>query len=363
MNLEEQIDSIYDQLYQLDGQYTLKNKDIIFDLVQKAIQTKDKELEFEARLEYLSQLVFLNFYDEAIAYFPWFLNYKKNNPLGYYHYHHLVWSFKWIIIRVASYGKIPLAQINSLFQQFENEVKEYGAGDKVIEYFSSIVQLGIGNLEAAEEKYKKYRKLRKTSDLDDCYACQINNMLDLHMAKRDYKKVISEAKDLVSEKYSCKSVPKTTYPKVTFAHLMLGNTLKAEEFYQLSVKKLNLDEPQITNVYYLLFFLAKKNELLKVKKLLDKQLDYVLKSNSDLDKFKFYLGCYLVFKNAVLHKNKKIKLKQHDGLNCAYDEKGYDCLELEAWFKEKTISHSDFLDKRNNNTYYTDYYTFLDSHF
>uniref|UniRef100_UPI004049BF23 hypothetical protein n=1 Tax=Flavobacterium sp. TaxID=239 RepID=UPI004049BF23 len=170
MTLEEQIQNIYTELRDASDTYTMQNKDIVFNCVQKAIQTKDKELELEARFEYLAQLVFLNFYDEAIAYFPWFLNYKKNNELSYYSYYQLVWSFKWIINRVASYGKIPLAQIHGLFQQFEDEVKEFGGSTKVIEYFSVICNLAMGNVEVAEEKDKNYKSLRKTSSIDDCYA-------------------------------------------------------------------------------------------------------------------------------------------------------------------------------------------------
>lgn len=363
MILEEQIQGVYDELYSVSGKYTLKNKEIVFNCVQKAIQLKDKELELEARFDYLSQLVFLNFYDEAIAYFPWFLNYKKNNQLGYYDYHQLVWSFKWIIIRVASYGKIPLDQIHSLFQQFENEVKEYGAGTKVIDYFSSIVHLALGDLETADEKYKNYKRLRKTSDLDDCYACQINNMIDLHIGKKDFKKAIIEAKDIVSQKHSCKSVPKTTYPKLTYSHLMLGNTLKAEEFYQLSFKNLNFLEPQITNVYYLLYYLAKNKQFLKAKKIIDQQLEYAIQTNSDLDKFRFYTGCYLLFKNVVLAGVKKIKIKKNEAINCPYDDKGYDTEALSEWFKSNLDIHRKVLDTRNQNDFYKEHLHYLETKF
>jgi len=339
----------------------MQNKDIVFNCVQKAIQTKDKELELEARFEYLAQLVFLRFYDEAIAYFPWFLNYKKNNELSYYNYYQLVWSFKWIISRITSYGKIPLPQIHGLFQQFEDEVKEFGGSTKTIDYFSVIYNLALGNVEVAEEKYKNYKKLRKTSSIDDCYACQINNMIDFHIGTKNYKKAILEAKDIVSKKIGCESVPKTTYPKLSFCYLMLDKNLKAEEFYQLSIKSLKFSEPQITNAYYLLFFLAKNNQFLKAKKILDKQLQYAVQSNSDLDKFKFFTGCYLVFKKAALANVKNIKLQKIDGIDCLFDKNGYNIIELKDWFKNKADFHLHVLDNRNKNSYYQTFFSEIDN--
>lgn len=363
MTIEEQVESIYDEFYELVDKYTLENKEIIFKLIQKAIPTKDKELELTLRFEYLSQLVFLGFYDEAIAYYPWFLNYKKNNELGYYENYQLVWSFKWIILRIANYSKIQLDQIFNLFEQFEKEVKEFcnGSGDKLIEYFGLQLHLNLGNLKVAEEKYKKYKKLRKTSELDDCLACQINNNLDFHIAKKDYKKAITEAKDIVSKKHSCKSVPKTTYPKLTFCHLMLGNELKAEEFYQLSMKNLNFKEPQLTNISDLLFFVARKNLYLRSAKIIDAQLDFAFKSNSDVDRFNFFLSCYLVFKNAEINKVKIFKLKKNEQVDWQYNEKGkgYETSELKSWFEEKAKKHMILLDNRNKNTFYEEYFNYM----
>lgn len=365
MNIVEQIESIYDEFYELEDKYSLENKENILKLIQKAIPTKDKELELTLRFEYLSQLVFLGFYDEAIAYYPWFLNYKKNNELSYYENYQLVWSFKWIVLRIGNYSKIPLDQIFNLFEQFEKEIREFcgGSGDKLIEYFSVILHLNLGNLDIAEEKFKNYKRLRKTSELDDCIACQINNNIDLHIAKKDYKKAIAEAKDIVSKKHSCASVPKTTYPKLAFTHLMLGNDLKAEEFYHLSIKNLNFKEPQITNVPDLLYFLAKKNLYLKATKVMDAQLDFVLKSNSDVDKFKFFLGCYLILKNVMISNIKVFKLKNNELINLSYNEKskGYEASELSVWFEENAKKHMALLDTRNKNKFYEETFNYMNA--
>lgn len=361
MTVEDQVYEVYDILEKLDSKYTLKNKDIAFECIQKAIKLKDKELEFDARQEYLSQLVFMNFHDQAIALYPWFLNYKKNNELDYYRYYTLVWSFKWIVGRIGSYGKISRQQIDTLFEQFEKEVLEYGAGKKVISYFKLTLHTYMGNLEEAEVYLKAYKRSRAVSSIDDCYACQINNVIDFSLQKRDYKKVIRDTKDLVYKKYSCDSVPKTTYPKICMAYLMLGNALKAEEFYQLAVKELRLTQPQIPNVGYLFFYLAKNKMYVQAKKLLDKQLKYSFETNADLYKLRFCIGCYLLFKNAASDGIEFFKLNVVEAFNLELTKKGFRVTELRDWYQSQVEDYIKLLDTRNENSFYQEYFDYLEN--
>lgn len=361
MTVDEQIFEIYEILDKIDSKFTLKNKDIAFECVQKAINLKDKELEFDARQEYLSQLVFLNFADKALALFPWFLNYKKENEIDSYRYYSLVWSFKWIVSRIGSYGKISLQQIDTLFEQFEKEVLEYGAGPKLISYFKLILHTNMGNIAEAEKHLKDYKKSKLYSDLDDCYACQINNMSDFAMQKRDYKKVIKDTEDLVSKKYTCESVPKTTYPKVAIAYLMLGNSLKAEEFFQLSVKELKMNVPQIPSMGYLLMYLAKNKLYVQAKKLLDKQLKYSFESNADLYKFRFSVGNYLLFKNAEQDGIEYFKLNTTEFSDLEVTPKGFKVSQLKNWYATQVNQYINLLDTRNKNNFYQDYFTFYEN--
>lgn len=361
MTIEDQVYEVYDVLEKLDSKYTLKNKDIAFECIQKAISLKNKELEFDARHEYLSQLVFMNFHDQAIALYPWFLNYKKNNEIDYYRYHSLVWSFKWVVGRIGSYGKISRQQIDTLFDQFEQEVLEFGAGKKIISYFKLTLHTYMGNLEEAEVHLKAYKRSRAVSSIDDCYACQINNVVDFSLQKRDYKKVIRDSKDLVYKKYTCDSVPKTTYPKICMAYMMLGNSLKAEEFYQLSVKELRLTQPQIPNVGYLLYYLAKNKMYVQAKKLLDKQLKYSFETNADLYKLRFCIGCYFLFKNAAADAIEFFKLNVDESFALEATKKGYRVAELRDWYKTQVEEYIKLLDTRNGNSFYQEYFDYLEN--
>lgn len=360
MTVEEQVYNVYETLEKLSSSYTIKNKDLAFECIQTAINLKDNELEFSARQHYLAQLVFLNMHDKAIALFPWFLNYKKNNELYWYDYHTFVWSFKWIVARIGSYGKIPLEQVESVFSQFEKEVEEYGAGKKVIYYFRTTLYRHLGNLEKAEEFLKLYKRSRATSDIDDCYACQINNIADFWLAAHDYKKVIAGTKNVVNKKFSCDSVPKTTYPKVCMAYMMLGKSAKAEEFYQLSVKELRLHQPQIPHMSFLLFYVAKNRLYVQAKKLLDKQLGFSFETNADVYKLEFCMGCYLVFKKAAEDGIVYFKLKYDMPAELEVTAKGYEVAQLKDWYLSQINAYISLLDNRNGNSYYSDYFKYLE---
>ncbi|MBK7884284.1 MAG: hypothetical protein IPJ81_11170 [Chitinophagaceae bacterium] len=358
-------EEIHEVLANIDNEYNITNKDLAFKCVQKAMLLGNKKLEFDARYEYFSQLTFCNFIDEALVQYPWLLNYKKNNELKPGSIHRIIWSFKWIIDKIPDYSSIPLSKIKDTIAQFEEEYTAAGNTGKIIEHYRMIMHLIMGEIEKAYEHYNKYKKSNQTGEYDDCYACQLNSILDLYLAKKDYQKVIENAGDLVTKKYSCAEVPDITYPKLVFSYLMLGELDKAEEYYQLTLKKLKLSNPQDI-IYYTLFYLGKTKAFVQGKKIIDKQLHFILASKSDMLKYKFFSSCYIFFKYAAREgiKTFKIKLVEHNNnfiQPIEIDE--YNVTALQEWFYNQSFLHASLLDKRNENNYYQDYLKYLEEAF
>ena len=360
-NTREEIQEV---LWDIDGDYNITNKDLAFKCVQKAMLLGNKKLEFDARYKYFSQLIFCNLFDEALAQYPWLLNYKKNNEISPGGIHKVIWSFKWIIDKIPVYSSIPLSKIKDTIAQFEEEYKSVGNTGKIIEHYRMIMHLIMGEIEKAEEHYNKYKKSNQTGEYDDCYACQLHSTLDLHLAKKDYKKVIESGGDLVTKKYSCSEVPDITYPKLVFSYLMLGELNKAEEYYQLSLKKLKLSIPQDV-IYYTLFYLGKTKAFVQGKKIIDKQLHFILAAKSDMLKYHFFSSCHIFFKYAEQDgiKNFKIKLADQTNFIAPVKKDEYSVTSLKQWFYDQSHLHATLLDKRNENNYYQDELKYMDEFF
>jgi hypothetical protein len=357
-------EDIWEALDYINQEYNINNKDIAFKCVQKAMLLGYKKLEFDARNKYVSQLVFCNFIDEAMVQYAWLLNYKKNNELQPGSIHSVLWKFKWIIDRLPEYHSIPISKINDAIAQFEKEYHAAGDTEKIIEYKKTFINLIMGKINEAEEHYKKYKKSNNTGEYDDCYACQLSSLVSFYLVKKDYRKAIETAKDLVNKKYSCAEVPNVTYPKLAFAHLMLGELNKSEEYYQLSLKKLKLSNPQ-DGIFRILFYLGKTKAFVQGKKIIDKQLHFFLELKSDVLKFDFYSGCYIFFKYAGQEKIKTFKIKLNGQTNfiAPIKKDEYDVVAIKQWFYDQANMHASLLDKRNENNYYQDYLKYLDEVF
>jgi tetratricopeptide (TPR) repeat protein len=358
-------EEIQEVLSIIDQNYNITNKDIAFKCVQKTMLLNNKKLEFDARNKYFSQLTFCNFIDEALVQYAWLLNYKKNNELKPGSIHSVLWKFKWIIDKIPDFHLITLSKINDAFKQFEEEYIAAGNTEKVLEHYRALIHLRMGNIEKAESHYNKYKKINQTGEYDDCYACQLNSLLNLTIAKKEYQKVTEIAKDLVTKKYFCAEVPNITYPKLVFAHLMLGELDKAEEYYQLSLKKLKLSNPQDI-IYHILFYLGKTKAFVQGKKIIDKQLHFILAAKSDMIKYEFFSSCYIFFKYADEEdiKTFKIKLDEHSNSFIQPIKKDeYNVITVKEWFYKQSLLHASLLDKRNENNYYQDYLKYLDEAF
>ena len=107
--------------------------------------------------------------------FPWFLN-KCDSKDNYYKYLQVLWTFKWVINAVTDFPAISLSKIEGLREEFERRFQEYGTGDRVINYFKAQQESQLGNIEKSLELADKYFSDTRTCELDDCAACQPNNI-------------------------------------------------------------------------------------------------------------------------------------------------------------------------------------------
>lgn len=87
LNTKQDIEDCLDELYDEN----LYNKERAFKCVLASQKYKDLDLEYRAKYAYFKQLIFLEFYDEAIAMFPWFLHMcdKHKERFGYFG---ILWS-------------------------------------------------------------------------------------------------------------------------------------------------------------------------------------------------------------------------------------------------------------------------------
>ena len=331
-----------------------ENEKIALKCIQKAQFFKDLDLEFEARHAYIRNVTFLNKDNLAIAMFPWLLA-RCDEDRQRFPYYSTLWTYKWIISNVKNFARIPLSKIEELIVDFERRFRDYGAGDKVIHYFKVLYYTAIGELAKATTEYQLYLKVANQDGLlDDCDACQPNNLINYLVSNGEYEEALKMAEPIVQGDVSCHVVPETTYPKLIWPSLKLGKWQEAENYAVLAKKKLSLNQANLREASHLITYYALKQDFTKGRRVVERQFAYSLRNVSEVDQFYFYLALKDLFANmqAADKRTVKLNLPPNDLL---FAESGtYSMEELQRFVDEQLPAVSSALDHRNGNSYYAD---------
>lgn len=350
-NTKEDIEyNIYSLQYADESE---ENEKVLQKCIQKAQLFKDKDLEFDARLGYLRQVNWLNKKEKAIATMPWLLK-RIDEGHNQDSAHTVLWMYKWIIINLSDFAAISLSQIDQLLNDMEKRFLDHGTGMRIIHYFRMIVNSDLGNMSQALEHMKLYLKDNKSCDLDDCKACQPNNLLDVYLNLKDFDNFQKKAKPLLARTVTCKEVPDFTYSKTAMVNYILGKYDIAAEHALLARKKIILKKAVLKEMGHLLSYYALTKEFVKGRTILEKQLDFCAQTQPELFLFRFYLGTLMFFKALQGADKKQIKLNiasqnlipVHDGV-CKVPE-------AVAWLEQQVQSLADKLNTRNGNEFYNE---------
>ena len=358
MNLDT-VEEIRSAIYEQEDVYTESSKAILFKCIERAKWLKDLDLEFEARYEYLSQLTYLGYFEESISLFPWFLNIYDQYP-DQFNYYQILWGYKWIVGPICKYANIPLAKVEAIFADFNQRFKDYGSTERIVAHFNMRKDYLTGNVSSAIEKYYQSKNITQEHFLDDCDACMLDHDLPIFLYNREFQTFLDEAKPILDRNLSCRSVPKTTYPKAVYACMQSNKWDLAEQYCQAALDELELNKRNFEQYCYVLLYLATQNKYIKGREIIENQLSLMNDRIDNVSQCTFYHACYLFFQHMKNEGQEKVTLRL--ALNPAFIDKFikadkdevYDISELVSWFKKQAELHAKALDQRNGNTFYQD---------
>lgn len=328
-----------------------ESEKVLHKCIQKAQFYKDKDLEFDARVAYLRQVSWLNKKDKAIATMPWLLK-RLDEGHNAEHLDTVLWMYKWIIIKLPSFASISVAQIEQLLDDMEKRFLDFGTGMRIVNYFRMIVYSDMGRLEQSQKYLKLYLQDNATCALDDCRACQPNNLLGVYFNMKDYDAYFVQAAPLLARKVTCKEVPDYSYPGIAFVNYIVGNHELAMEQALLGRKKIKWKKAVLSQAGYLLAYYGYTKDFVKGRATLEKQIDFCAQTQPELSLFKFYLGTLVYFSALQNEGKKQVKLKvEHQNLLPVQEGVCY-VQEALPWLEKKVDELSHKLDHRNQNDFY-----------
>ena len=349
-------EDIRDAINEYGQEYSEGNKNLMFKCVEKAKWLKDLDLEFDARYAYLCQLAFLNYKEEIIAFFPWFLTQCDKHPERF-SYFQVLWSYKWVIPPLLDHANIPLEKIEQVFKDFEQRFRDQGA-NKVLLSYQSTKALKQGLLDEAYELQQVFLASDDWSFLNDCNACEVNKSLICYMHKEMFEEVLEVAQPLLNKELTCHNVPKTTYSKVLMAAFQLKKYDLAEKYFQLALKSLPVHENNIGNYFEPIIYAGITKKFIQGREIIEKQATHLTMRTDNATQMNFYFACYLFFLSMLNQEKVTVKLQLDKDLpltaflELAKDGE-YDIETLVKGYEKAYRHHAALFDTRNGNQYFS----------
>ncbi|MBC1983825.1 hypothetical protein [Listeria booriae] len=206
----------------------------------------------------------------------------------------LLWKYKWIAEHVPMFDEVSKAQIDALLNDMKVKFEQRGYSLRPYYKVSTLGAMRMGDRAKAEAYFEQWQKA-KSDYMNDCGACETNDVVHYHYFMEDYEQALKKAAPIVTGKQSCAEVPHLTYGFTVIAYFKTGDLEMAqqcfEKGYPLVEKKSSLIPPMASMIQYL--NLSGQHE--KAKDVIAINKETALASESGLDKLLFLQAAFPFF--------------------------------------------------------------------
>lgn len=327
--------------------------------IKKAIELADAEKDYEFMYIFRSDLMsesecygdsfqaFLTF-PEMIKIFD-----EHEKKLEEYKYDYM-WEFKWILSDCEDFYQVSKAKVYELFAEFRKRCERYGYSLRP--YYENLYRFEEACDKQASKKAYQQFVLAKRDELADCYACELNVMVDYELNTASMGRALETAYPILSGQVSCTEIPDITYKTIMHRYYELGDFEKAEEYRKKCYRKIS------TNSTYLFVIgdmlkLYSKTDLTKGVKLFEKHLAWEFNSKNSHSNMKFYIGAAVLF-TKLAQKKAEVNLKLPEKFKLYKADGIYSTKALAEYYQSKALDLIDKFDKRNESDFYMQEYNY-----
>ncbi|WP_322923087.1 hypothetical protein [Paenibacillus campi] len=345
----------YEEL--LNEAYGMPNGRAKLQLLEQAARIADTLGDVEAgyfiREEIVETAAFSGFPRTALVAFSWQLGQFDQNP-EQYDETTLLWSYKWILGNVASFPEIERAQIEHLLEDMRRRYLEYGYSDYTYQYYRFVLALDFGELDAAEQVLEHVKHLER-DDMSDCEACEQNEFVDFWSQRQNDENVLTLAEPILRGRLSCAEIPHLTLPKVLMPLYRQGNQQQADQYQKKSYKLIYDNTDFVQSIGEHIGYLTVTDPY-KGLELFEKHVHWTDINEAPIDKMLFHAYAAGLFKRLSAE---TVQFNVKLPASYPHPEHATDVKRLAAYYGELALNVAHQLDRRNGNTYYSEYITRL----
>jgi hypothetical protein len=218
LDIDARIQELEDQAGSLPA--SLARLALYEEAVRLSDLTKNLKQQYRLRKFLINDSVYCDRYELSLVAFAWCWAQSKAAPKKFPRVN-LLWEYKWIINSIWMFPQISKTEIERHYDEMEQAYREHGSTLQVVYYWRMDGAMNCGHMEVAAKCYELYQNTARDR-WSDCHACERNNLIEFYALTGQDQQAIDSAKDLLNGRYSCTSVPESTYSKLMIPYLRLG---------------------------------------------------------------------------------------------------------------------------------------------
>ncbi|MFM9279768.1 hypothetical protein [Paenibacillus jiagnxiensis] len=326
--------------------------ELLEEAVKLADSTGNVEQGFEARFELVEAATFNGYPKKALVNFSWLLGQFDKDPDSYDGYN-LLWSYKWIIDKIACFPEISRTQIDGLLEDMKKRYREHGYNDRTYYYYRMTLALQYGELEEAGRFFREIQAMDR-DEMSDCAACEQDQFVKYYVLAGDDQRAIETAEPILSDRMSCAEVPHVTYPQVLLPLYRQGRLQEAEKYQRQGYRLIKGERDFVLQISQHIAYLTKTDPV-KGLELFELHAPLALDHENPHDRMMFNAHASTLFKRlAAEPMNFEVRLPA----DFPYADESTDVERLSERFRDMAVTAARQFDERNGNRHYE---SFIDS--
>ncbi len=333
--------------------YGLPNGHAKLQLLEEAARMADTLGEVEAGYKIREEIVetasFSGFPRTALVAFSWQLGQFDKDP-ELYDVWTLLWSYKWILGNIATFPEIERAQIDALLEDMRRRYLEFGYSDYAYHYYRFVLAIDYGELAQAEQSLNQLKQMQRDG-MSDCEACEQNEFVDFWAQRQNDEETLKAAQPIMKGKMTCAEVPHVTLPKILMPLYRQGKQKEAAEYQKKSYKLIHDNTDFVHAIGEHIGYLTVTDPY-KALELFEKHIHWTDLNEAPIDKMLFHAYASGMFKRLA---QETVQFNVKLPSSYPHPEHATDVKRLAEHYGELATDVAHQLDRRNGNSYYSEY--------
>jgi tetratricopeptide (TPR) repeat protein len=305
----------------------------------------DLDLAFQVRDDLIDAATFGGFPDKALVAFAWCRGQAKKHPERF-ESELLLWKQKWVVGRLDDFPHISRKQIQEALDDIEQTYARVDAGKRSVLKLRYQTARDMGDEAAAQQFWDQWISAPR-DHLTDCIACDLDDEIDHHIDRGEYKKALEKAQPILEGLSTCAEIPHLTYGSLLYPLLKLERLEEARDYHLRGYPMVSRNRDFLATVGEHLEFLALTDNLSRGLALFEKHLGWALDHASWRDRFSFHMAASFLGSRLVAEGRDTVSLKLPKAFPLYQSEGTYSVRELHGWVETQAQEIAARFDTRN----------------